>query len=405
MTVYVNHSQCAACGSCVGICPTGALSLDETRLQIESSCNACGACVTACPMGAMYLDELPAPIAPLRLRSAYDVIVVGAGPAGSMAATTAAVAGASVLLLEKRQEVGSPVRCAEGVAREELLQFLEPDPLWISATIQSAEITVLTDGEPIQMAGEGGVGYILERRVFDRVLAERAVDAGADLRVKSPVVGLLMDDRRVIGVRARLDEGERGIRARVVIGADGVESWVGRWTGLTGPLPAKDHMTCAQYLLAGIDIDPTCLQYWISERHAPGGYVWLFPKGDGRANVGLGIQADLVHEAPLGALNRFIEAQPELARGSPVNLVAGGVPVAQMPKRLVGDGVMLVGDAARQVDPLTGGGIIAAMTAGRLAGQTAADAISRASCRGITGCVRDFHQTNGPHADSCEFSR
>lgn len=375
MSVQVNRRQCAACGCCVGLCPVGALSLDEFHLHVEPTCNECGICVAACPTGALSLGQESHALISRPLRARYDLIVVGAGPAGSMAAWTAAKAGVSVLLLEKRQEIGSPVRCAEGVGRSALQAILEPQPRWIAATVSRAEIIAMTEDKPLRLFNQGSEGYVLERRVFDRELAEQAAIAGAEVRVKCPVVGLLMEGQRVVGVRARLDDIDHEIEAAVVIGADGVESWVGRWAGLTGPLPAHEYMTCAQYLLAGVDIDPHCLQFWVLDHEAPGGYVWAFPKGDGKANVGLGIQADMAQEPPLAVLNRFIESQPALARGSAVTLITGGVPVTSMPARLVGDGVMLVGDAARQVDPLTGGGIISAMIAGRLAGQVAAEAI------------------------------
>jgi digeranylgeranylglycerophospholipid reductase len=379
MSIHVNPWRCATCGACVGLCPSGALTLDENRLRVEEPlCTDCGICEPACPLAALSFDE-PAPFEGRPLRPQYDIIVIGAGPAGSFAAATAAEAGARVLLLEKRQEIGSPVRCAEGVARDALQAFLEPDPRWTATVVERAQITVETAGAPLGLSAEGGKGYILERRLFDRFLAERAAAAGAHIRVKTPALGLLFEGNRVAGVRALVDGTERSIGASIVIGADGVESWVGRWAGLTGPIQPRLHMTCAQYLLAGIDIDPHSLHYWIDAQVAPGGYVWAFPKGAGKANVGLGIQADCVRVAPAIALNRFIESRPELARGSPVTLITGAVPIGPAPDRLVGDGVMLIGDAASQVDPLTGGGIIPAMTAGRLAGQTAAAAI-RAGC-------------------------
>jgi digeranylgeranylglycerophospholipid reductase len=170
-------------------------------------------------------------------------------------------------------------------------------------------------------------------------------------------------------------QGEVEIEAAVVIGADGVESRVGPWAGLDTTLPQKDAMACAQFLLAGINIDPNCCSYYISQELAPGGYAWVFPKGAGKANVGLGVQADMADRPALDYLTRFIEGQPHLAQGSAVTLVVGGVPVALTPQRLVTDGCMLVGDAARQVDPLTGGGITNAMTAGQYAAEVAAQAI------------------------------
>jgi digeranylgeranylglycerophospholipid reductase len=374
--VIVDRQRCGYCGGCISLCPVGAIELAETRLVIDQTCMDCGLCLSACPVGALSLEgqEVERGRQGLVLQRRYDVIVVGAGPAGSTAARRAAELGLSVLLLEKRQEIGSPVRCAEGVGHELLIPFIEPDGHWISATVDKAQFTTMAGDRAETRRAEGGRGYILERRVFDRVLAEKAVEAGAQLAVKTAARGLLMEDGIVRGVLVEGgDDGE--IEAAVVIGADGVESQVGPWAGLDTTLPPKDAMACAQFLLAGIDMDPTCLYYYISQELAPGGYAWVFPKGEGKANVGLGVQADVAARPALDYLTRFIEGQPHLAQGSPVTLVVGGVPVALPPERLVADGCLLVGDAARQVDPLTGGGITNAMTAGQYAAEVAAQAV------------------------------
>jgi digeranylgeranylglycerophospholipid reductase len=300
-----------------------------------------------------------------------------------------------VLLLEKRQEIGSPVRCAEGVGHKQIIPFIDPDPLWVAAEVDRAEINLHREGEKRTYHAEGGHGYILERRVFDRVLAENAAQTGAEVRVKTAVSGLLMDAGKVAGVKVQRGDfitGEKNveIEAQVVIAADGVEAQVGRWAGMDLQLPLQDTMVCVQYLLAGIDIDPRCTSYTIDYETAPGGYAWIFPKGEGKANIGLGVQADLWadgiagvqtdqagtgKETVLGYLTRFIENDPRLAQGYPVSLITGNVPVAPI-EQLVTHGMMLVGDAARQVDPLTGGGIVNAMQAGKIAAQVAAEALT-----------------------------
>jgi digeranylgeranylglycerophospholipid reductase len=354
-----------------------ALTLAEMRLVVNENCTECENCVFACPVGALYLEgKTPSPRAST-LKSRYDVVVVGAGPGGALAAYTAAQAGLDVLLIEKRQEIGSPVRCAEGVGHDHLVQFIEPDARWIAAEIRQVEITTRANGDTRTWRAGGGRGYILERRIFDRVLAERAAQAGATVRVKTSATGVIRENGRVRGVKIHDGTREQAIESHIVIAADGIEAQVGRWAGLDTQLPLRDTMVCAQFLLAGIEIDPTCTYYIISEEFAPGGYVWIFPKGEGKANVGLGVQADLPRRTnPIELLTRFVETQPNLTRGHAVTLVVGNVPVALPPARLVGDGVMLVGDAARQVDPLTGGGIINAMMAGRLAAQVAVEAIA-----------------------------
>jgi len=376
--VTVNPARCAYCGGCVNICPVDAIHLAETRLLIGEACIECGLCIPACPMGALSEPQTEGPArAKEQIDRRYDLVVVGAGPGGSTAAWQAAQAGLSVLLVEKRQEIGSPVRCAEGVPHETLAGFLEPDPAWICARVDQAQIVALANGQVVeQWQGRGGLGYVLERRVFDRALAERAARAGAQVRVKTAVTGLLRENGAVRGVVVQWQGQSIEVEAGVVVAADGVESRIGAWAGLDTRLPLADTMVCAQYLLAGIDWDPACLGYWIGEEIAPGGYAWVFPKGEGRANVGLGVQADRARETALTYLHRFVEREPALAAGSPVTLIAGSVPVAPPCAQLVADGLMLVGDAARQVDPLTGGGIMNAMAAGRLAAQVAAEALA-----------------------------
>ena len=371
--VKVDRGRCGYCGGCVSVCPIGAIELAETELLIDETCVDCGLCLSACPVGA--LREGIKGTKGVSLGRRYDVVVVGAGPAGSTAARVAAQRGLSVLLLEKRQEIGSPVRCAEGIGRDQLASFIEPDPRWISASVDKARITIVRAGREETLEATGARGYILERRVFDRALAEEAVRAGARVLVKAAAKGLVVEDGAVKGVIFEHQGKRFEVEAGVVIGADGVESKVGRWAGIDTTLPLKDTMVCAQYLLAGINIDPTCLHCYLGEEIAPGGYAWVFPKGNGVANVGLGVQADIVALPALDYLDRFIEGRPLLAQGSPVALILGVVPVALPPKRIVADGCMLIGDAARQVDPLTGGGIANAMRAGLYAAEVAAKAI------------------------------
>ena len=402
----------------MSICPVGALRLDETRLVANERCTDCGLCVPACPVGALRPESAKQIRRQDRVQRRYDLVVVGAGPGGSTAADVAAKAGLSVLLLEKRQEIGSPVRCAEGVGHDQLIPFIKPDPRWIATEVNQAEITAVAGGTRRTERVAGGRGYVLERRVFDRVLAERAADAGAEVRVKTAATGLLLEEGRVRGVSIRHGDyfagvGEVEVEAAVVIAADGVEAQVGRWAGLKVQTPLRDMMVCAQYLLAGIDVDPTCTYYTIDHQVAPGGYAWVFPKGEGKANVGLGVQGDLWQKVSadlpskgaravgdgtvLGYLTRFIEANPALAQGYPVTLVVGNVSVATSPQRVVTDGLMLVGDAARQVDPLTGGGIINAMVAGKLAAQVAVEAVAAgdASAEFLARYEQRWHRTMG----------
>lgn len=303
------------------------------------------------------------------MKEKYDVIVVGAGPAGSITAKTCAEAGLEVLLIEKRQEIGDPVRCAEGVGKDGLKRHIQPDNRWIAAEVKGSKI-LAPDGTEIKMSEEassGKAGYTLERKVFDRALAQMAAMAGAEVMVKTRATGLLRNNGKIIGINAMYMGETYEIRADIVIGADGVESKVGRWGGIDTSLKPGDIDTCAQFLVSNIDAGEYS-KFYLGEKYTPGGYVWVFPKGKNTANVGLGILGSKAgNTRPILLLHKFIETY--LPHAKILEMVVGGVPVSGPIKQTVADGLILVGDAARQSDPLTGGGIINAMDAGKMAGE------------------------------------
>lgn len=303
------------------------------------------------------------------MKKKYDVVVVGAGPAGSVTAKTCAQAGLEVLLIEKRQEIGDPVRCAEGVSKEGLKRHIEPDSRWIASEVKGSKI-IAPDGTEIRMSEDvslSEVGYTLERKVFDRVLAQKAADAGAEVMVKTRATGLLRKSKAIAGIKAMHLGETYEINANIVIGADGVESKVGRWGGIDTVLKPEEIETCAQFLLSNIDAGEYS-RFYLGEKYAPSGYLWIFPKGENKANVGIGILGSSSGKLrAISLLQRFVEKH--MPQAKILEIVVGGVPVCGPIKKTVTDGLMLVGDAARQADPLTGGGIINAMDAGKMAGE------------------------------------
>ena len=309
----------------------------------------------------------------------YDAVVVGSGPAGTVTARFAAESGAKVLIIERRSEVGVPVLCGEGISKNVDDYKVLEGRRWIANNMDGARI-FSPDGTKVTLAAEmagNETGYVLYRDIFDQELARGAVRAGADLMLNTRAVDLIKENGKIKGVKAKHFDEEIDIRADVVVGADGVESKVGRWGGIKTTLKPKDLETCAQYTLTGIDIDRAYCDFYLGKKIAPGGYVWVFPKGNDVANVGIGILASLSTPGlATKLLDKFINSHPELKKGEPVRFLAGAVSVCE-PYESVRDNLLLVGDAARQVDPITGGGLMASIEAGKIAGETIGKAVEK----------------------------
>ena len=304
-----------------------------------------------------------------------DVLVVGAGPAGAVAAWQAKQAAPEldVVLLERDRAVGAPVRCAEGVGDAGLREFANPDGAdWVSRRITDVILEAPDDTQLV--LANSGLGWILDRTRFDAFLAAQAAAEGAAVLVGAEATAMARNGGDRWHVRVKQRGTEEVYRARVVIGADGVETMVGRWAGLDTRVPARDMESCAQYVLQGIDFNPDAIYLQFSTAIAPGGYAWIFPKGVGVANVGLGLVA---LKTDGRNAREYLDAwvARRFPTGARTGYTVGGVIVHTTIKKTYADGVLIAGDAAHMINPLSGGGINNAMKAGRLAGCTAAAAI------------------------------
>jgi len=219
-----------------------------------------------------------------------DVLVVGGGPAGSNAARYAAK-GADVLVIEKKKEIGSPVQCAEGVS-EGLFQRLDmkQDKRFISTKIDFVKLispngtVIKLDSDKIKyMKG----GMVLDREVFDKAIAKEAARNGADFLMKTRFISAKRTGNGV-SVKAKHMNEDIEIDAKILIGADGPPSIVARALGMDTTVPLRYMESGIQYLMTPMEVEP-CIELFFGDCYAPGGYSWVFPKGDDQANVGLGI--------------------------------------------------------------------------------------------------------------------
>ena len=300
----------------------------------------------------------------------YDVIVVGAGPAGSMAALKAAEGGAKTLLLEKHEKIGQPVCCAEGITVMGLERVIKAQPEWISAKIEGAKFIGPSGKSVTIMHPEAG--YVLDRSVFDPDLAKLAVDAGAEIATCAPVVDLKMNQDGTVDSLSVDNHGSKSeLAGKVIIAADGVESRVAQMAGIDTTMSLNDLDSACQYLAGNIDIDERIISLYLGNDIAPGGYAWIFPKSKNTANIGVAIYPPRADgKTAREFLDIFmIERFPGYNR---LKTLMGIVPAFNPGIPKVKGNLMLTGDAARVLDSLSGAGISNALISGSIAGETAA---------------------------------
>lgn len=297
-------------------------------------------------------------------KTKVDVLVVGSGPAGSTTALYAARKGANVMMIERRPEVGVPVRCGEFMPSLEEIGLMFPnltdaDPLFdIPPTLRCRETEgiMLVDPKERQTLLDLK-GYTVDRDRFDQYLARLATDSGAQL-VKS------CQFQRIEGGVAKTTQGD--IEYKVIVGADGPGSRVAQSLGLKrnqNPYPAVTAQVKG-------DFDPYL--YMFFGDIAPGAYSWIIPK-DGRANVGVGFSPKFANGKVSEYFDKFAEKRGFLEHSK----VEGKYVPSEGPiDRTVSGNGMVVGDAAGQVISVNGGGIPLAMIAGRICGNVAGDSIA-----------------------------
>lgn len=290
-----------------------------------------------------------------------DILVIGAGPAGSAAALAAASEGVRVRILERRAQVGVPVRCAEYIPAL-LRAQIDIDGSIIAQAVKGM-MTNLPSGE---IRKTNAPGYLIYRERFDQALSEAAVSAGAQLHLKTDVTDFV-DGAAV----ARVDSKQTiKIKPDIIIGADGPHSRVARWIG-----SVNHHMLPAVQLKMKLTqpLDHTEVYF---DKDIYAGYAWLFPKKN-EANIGLGMQRRNKDDGQLARLlHSFAERLAVAGKviGEPYAYTGGWIPVGA-PRCVHKDNVILAGDAAGHTHPITGAGIFNAIMGGRIAGKCAARAI------------------------------
>jgi digeranylgeranylglycerophospholipid reductase len=302
----------------------------------------------------------------------WDVLIVGAGPAGTACGKRLAENGFSVKIYDRRAEIGNPKRCGEGLSESTQDLIGKIPERCIAQKIKGARVYA-PNGKYLEAVMEEG-GFVLERKVFDKWLAEEAIKSGAKVQANTFISSLIKDNGYFTGVKGEFLGEDFEERAKMIVCATGAESPLRKQAlGIFSKPNIID--SCLQYEMSGIDTDSDFIHIYVGNQMAPRGYCWVFPKGKERANVGVGV---VPGEKPAKFyLEKFINEHPEIKKGSIIEVNAGCVPVGDFLKNMVTNGFLVCGEAAHHVNPIHGGGIKEAIISGRLAADVIIDCLKK----------------------------
>lgn len=273
----------------------------------------------------------------------YDVIVVGGGPGGAVAAKTCAEKGLSVLLIEKRRKIGDPVRCAELIPDYVLKEF----EIGINDHFNATDVFEYISPEQQRISFDFPM-HVLDRRIFDRDLVSQAEDAGADVWLRARASDLISGERggkRVFkGVKVSKQGEEVDVSSDIIVAADGVESQVGRMAGINTTLNLKDIGSAAAAVVKGINVERNVLREYFLKDYVPG-YLWIFPKSEDMADIGVGLFPCEEYIKPITLLNYYMKHMKKLKGAEICYYTSGGVPEALRLEKLFFKNILFVGDA------------------------------------------------------------
>lgn len=299
----------------------------------------------------------------------FDVVVVGGGPAGSFTASNIAKNGYKVLVAEEHKRIGEPVQCAGLVSPRTHTLASAPEDI-VLREFKGARIVSALGGE-LLVNGEKTYALAVDRAAFDRHLAGQAREAGAEIITGSMVTGL---SKKLNGYSVSISGGNSrmSVECRLLIGADGVQSRVARWLGLQ-PAGRKISMYAGEFDLGGFD--PGEVTILLGQSFAPGWFGWIVPLSGKTGRVGVG--SFLSDISPRQCLKRMIDAFPSRFRKyKELRYTGGSVPFGAM-RKIYSSHAMLVGDAAAQVKPMSGGGLYTGLRGSLACARVACEALSQ----------------------------
>jgi digeranylgeranylglycerophospholipid reductase len=319
----------------------------------------------------------------------YDIAIVGGGPAGLSAAWAAAKAGAKVILFEKDEAIAHSVRTS-GVSWIDSM-----DALGIPSSLYNpiSSYRFVSPANDVLISGSAPRSCVLDVRALYQHLAFQAAEAGATIMVRSNVMNVMRNGEKVAGVKASTPAGDMEVRCPLVIDASGFGTAAGRKAGLASEW--KRYGVGAEYECYCDHADSSAWTLMVGQQYSEAGYAWVFPLSKNRVRIGVGIGRPESQSDPLEKLHTMLERRykplDSLGKIQPVELHYGFIPNEGSRQSSVADGLLMVGDAAGQANPLVLEGIRYAIEFGRLAGSVGAGSLSRgAGKESLAGYEREW---------------
>ena len=316
----------------------------------------------------------------------FDVIVVGAGTGGSMAAKTLAEAGLKVCMIDRKAEpdIGDKV-CGDAIGKHHFdnVGIAHPSGKELDQKIEGIKVYSPDMETEVNVKGEGVHGYLVNRLIFGQRLVKEAKAAGATLMDQTIVTDPIIKDGYVVGVSIKnLKTGENSeLHAKVVVDASGHSAVLRKKLpaelGIEKEVADEDVEICYREIreIKEPVEDPGFCKIYLDLKRFPGGYCWIFPKSPTTVNVGLGVAMTKGFPNPKDLYTKLVLSMP-MFKGSRVLTGGGGlVPTRRPISPMVGNGIIIIGDAACQVNPIHGGGIGSSMMGGVRAAEIIIDAL------------------------------
>jgi geranylgeranyl reductase family protein len=317
----------------------------------------------------------------------FDALVVGAGTAGCLAAKTIAEAGLKVCLVERKrkEEIGEKV-CGDALGEHHLkaLGLEKPQGGELEKKIEGVSIYSPDENTVFTIAHEDFIGYLLNRRLFGQWLLEKAVDKGATLMDSTQFLEPILENGFVTGISVKNSQGKTmQLKCRVVVDASGFTAVVRHRLpaemSIQREVENEDVEACYREIrqLKQETENTKYCEIYLNQSVTPAGYTWIFPKSGAKVNAGLGICMRGKFPNPKNQFYNHVLTKPLFEGSLLLNHGAWFDPTRRPLDNMVGNGVIVIGDAACLVNPIHGGGIGPSMLSGYFAGQTIAEALEK----------------------------